>query len=131
QAAGSSRGARHLCAIPAALRMESLVRLARLLEPVSLGSQRAGAPARRQPGRARALPPRSLRRQAAAAGASRPLAILVHRSGDEAQDRRLVEARRARPLRLGPGADGGGDDSDAVRPDADPADVDDWERWRA
>ena len=55
QAAESHRAARHLRALSAALRLESLVRLARAVASVAMGGRRAGAAARGKPGRARAV----------------------------------------------------------------------------
>src|SRR4029077_20996725 len=94
QAAGPQGAPGPLRALPAALRMEPLVRLARLLAGLPLGCEHGGGSSRREPGRPRALPPRPVRRRAAVAGAHGALAILVHPAGGEAAHRRLVGAPR-------------------------------------
>ena len=98
QAAGSARATGHLRAVPAALRVESLVRVARAVAAVAVGGARAGAAARGKPERARALPrdpfdgkpPRWCARCSGSTGSP---------SGDEARDRRLVAAAGARAVR--------------------------------
>src|SRR5690242_18857536 len=86
--------------------MEPLVRLAWLLAGRPVGARRRVAAARRQPGRAGPLPPRSFRRQAASPSTGGPLAILVHHARREAPDRPMVAARAAGPLRASTGPAG-------------------------
>ena len=106
------RASGNLCPLPAALRLEPLVRLARYLAREPLGAGGREPPPRREPGRAGPLPTRPLRRQASRAGAHRPLAVRVHHPRREAAGGKLVAPPPSRPLCAGRGAavgwDGGG-----------------------
>src|SRR5438132_738269 len=109
QAAGSDAGAWHLRTIPAAVRMEPLVRLARRVARVRVGRQRRAASARRLAAGPAPLRARSIRRAAARLYPRREVAVLVHHARGEAQDFGVVAAAGARSLRTHPEARTRGD----------------------
>src|SRR3982751_3172219 len=79
QAAGSQRASGHLRAVPAAVRLESLVRVVRSVATVAVGGERADAARGRKPECARALPLGPVQGQSAAARTDDDLSLLVHR----------------------------------------------------
>ena len=84
------RASRDLRAVSAALRMESLVRVARAAAVLDVGARRAGAARGRERRGALALPSRPVRRTPARHGAHGAVAVLVHGCRDQARDRRVV-----------------------------------------
>ena len=96
QAAGRERASRNLRTVPTALRVESLVRVARTVAGIELGRTRAATTRGGKPERAEIVSARSVRRQAAGARAHGAVSVLVHRPRDQTSHRRLVAAHRAR-----------------------------------
>src|SRR5262249_13695464 len=83
QAAGPEGRAWHLRAVPAALRVEPLVRLARTVARIPVGAGRRAAPARGLAAGPPALRRQSVPRRAADLGPGREVAVLVHDGGRE------------------------------------------------
>src|SRR5581483_763634 len=102
QAPGARQSARDLRALPAAIRLEPLVRVAGILAQQHVRGQHRRTALIQQPGRAEPFPRESIPERGTEAGARRSMAVLVHLDGGEARNRQLVEARV--PGHLRPGA---------------------------
>src|SRR4029077_2436536 len=101
QTAGSEKAARHLRAVPAALRLEPLVRLARRLHGEPVRPQLRGAAPRELAAGAAPLRRESVRGEAAGDGARGQVAVLVHDAGRARADGGVVESQAHRPLHAG------------------------------